>query len=117
MRGHVAKKGNRYYAVIYEGSDPKTGRTRYRWVSDIPLVEVVGPGEWSVHRPLKRALDLAGATLLLALAAPALAACALAVRLTSPGPVLYRQERVGQGQRPFTLLKLRTMRLDAEQGA
>lgn len=31
MRGHVAKKGNRYYAVIYEGSDPKTGRSRYRW--------------------------------------------------------------------------------------
>jgi exopolysaccharide biosynthesis polyprenyl glycosylphosphotransferase len=92
------------------------GRMRYRWVSDVPLVEVIGPGDWSIHRPLKRALDLAGASLLLLLAAPVLAACALAVRLTSPGPVLYRQKRIGQGQRPFTLLKLRTMRVDAEQG-
>src|SRR5205823_6428946 len=31
MRGHVAKKGNRYYAVIYEGIEPKTGRQRHRW--------------------------------------------------------------------------------------
>jgi exopolysaccharide biosynthesis polyprenyl glycosylphosphotransferase len=92
------------------------GRTRYRWVSDIPLVEVVGPGEWSVHRPLKRALDVAGAAFLLALAAPVLVAVGLAIVITSPGPVLYRQERVGQGQRPFTLLKLRTMRVDAEPG-
>ena len=31
MRGHVARKGNRYYAVVYEGFDPATGRDRYRW--------------------------------------------------------------------------------------
>ncbi|HKV11530.1 MAG TPA: sugar transferase, partial [Thermoanaerobaculia bacterium] len=43
-----------------------------------------------------------------------LAACAVAVRLTSPGGILYRQTRVGRGQRPFTLWKLRTMRQDAE---
>jgi lipopolysaccharide/colanic/teichoic acid biosynthesis glycosyltransferase len=40
--------------------------------------------------------------------------CALAVRLTSPGGVLYHQMRVGRGQKPFTLYKLRTMRHDAE---
>lgn len=92
------------------------GRMRYRWVSDIPLVEVVSGGEWTLHRPLKRAADLAGAGLLLLLASPALAAAALAVRLTSPGPVLYRQTRIGQAQRPFVLLKLRTMRVGAESG-
>jgi lipopolysaccharide/colanic/teichoic acid biosynthesis glycosyltransferase len=43
-----------------------------------------------------------------------MAACAAAVKATSPGPVLYRQTRVGRGQRPFTLLKLRTMRVGAE---
>ncbi|MEO1061935.1 MAG: hypothetical protein AAFZ07_10990 [Actinomycetota bacterium] len=31
MRGHVAKKGNRYYAVIYEGVDSETGKSRHRW--------------------------------------------------------------------------------------
>ncbi len=48
--------------------------------------------------------------------APLLAACALAVRLdrTAPGPVLFRQTRVGRHERPFTMLKFRTMRLGAE---
>jgi exopolysaccharide biosynthesis polyprenyl glycosylphosphotransferase len=89
---------------------------RYRWVSDIPLMEVIGAGEWRLDVPLKRLFDLLGAGLLLLLSSPALLTCALAVRLSSPGPVLYRQTRVGRGQRPFTLLKLRTMRVDAEQG-
>jgi lipopolysaccharide/colanic/teichoic acid biosynthesis glycosyltransferase len=40
---------------------------------------------------------------------------ALAVRLDSPGPILFRQERVGRGQRPFTLAKFRSMRTDAEK--
>ncbi|HEU5109408.1 MAG TPA: sugar transferase [Micromonosporaceae bacterium] len=90
------------------------GRMRYRWVHDLPLVEVVRESEWRINWPLKRLLDLVGGALLLVLSLPVLAACAVAVRATSPGPVLYRQTRVGRGQRPFTLLKLRTMQVDAE---
>lgn len=90
------------------------GRMRYRWVHDLPLIEVVRESEWRINRPLKRLLDLAAGSLLLLLALPVLAACAAAVRATSPGPVLYRQSRIGRGRRPFTLLKLRTMRVDAE---
>ncbi|HEX5757818.1 MAG TPA: sugar transferase [Thermoanaerobaculia bacterium] len=90
------------------------GRMRYRWVHDLPLIEVVRESEWLINRPLKRLLDLGVGAALFVLALPLIGACALAVRLTSPGPVLYRQGRVGRGQRPFTLLKLRTMRLDAE---
>ncbi len=92
------------------------GRMRYRWVSDLPLIEVIGASEWRIHRPLKRLVDVVGAGAFLLLASPAMTACALAVRLTSPGSVLYRQVRVGRGQAPFTLLKFRTMRLGAEQG-
>jgi len=90
------------------------GRMRYRWVSDLPLIEVVRDSEWRLFRPLKRAVDLVGGTLLLILAAPAILVCAALVRTTSPGPVLYRQRRVGRGLRPFVLIKLRTMRVDAE---
>ncbi|HEX9944555.1 MAG TPA: sugar transferase [Thermoanaerobaculia bacterium] len=90
------------------------GRMRYRWVHDLPLIEVVRETEWRINWPLKRLLDLAAGSLLLAAASPAMAACALAVRLTSPGDVLYRQTRVGRGQKPFTLYKFRTMRQDAE---
>ena len=90
------------------------GRMRYRWVHDLPLVEVVRESEWRINWPLKRVLDLVAGSVLLLLSLPVLAACAIAVRATSPGPILYRQTRVGRGQRPFTLLKLRTMRVDAE---
>jgi len=57
----------------------------------------------------KRVLDIAGAIALLPAAAVIVAAAAVAIRLTSPGPALYRQLRVGRGGRVFTLLKLRTM--------
>jgi exopolysaccharide biosynthesis polyprenyl glycosylphosphotransferase len=90
------------------------GRMRYRWVHDLPLIEVMRESEWRINWPLKRILDLTAGSLLLLATLPALAACALAVRLSSPGPILYRQQRIGRDQRPFTLWKLRTMRIDAE---
>jgi lipopolysaccharide/colanic/teichoic acid biosynthesis glycosyltransferase len=67
---------------------------------------------------VNRALDVAGASLGLALASPVLAAAALAIKLEGRGPVLYRQRRVGKDGREFELLKLRTMVEGAEaQGA
>jgi exopolysaccharide biosynthesis polyprenyl glycosylphosphotransferase len=90
------------------------GRMRYRWVHDLPLIEVVRETEWRINWPLKRLVDLTVGSLLLLAASPAIAACALAVRATSPGGVLYRQTRVGRDRKPFTLYKLRTMRADAE---
>jgi exopolysaccharide biosynthesis polyprenyl glycosylphosphotransferase len=63
---------------------------------------------------LKRALDAAGAALGLLVLAPLLVAIAVAVKLGSPGPVLFRQERVGRGNRQFRMLKFRTMVRDAE---
>ncbi|MBB5372858.1 exopolysaccharide biosynthesis polyprenyl glycosylphosphotransferase [Acidocella aromatica] len=59
--------------------------------------------------PAKRLLDLLGGTTLLALVAPLLLALAMAVRLSSPGPVLFRQTRIGAHGRRFSLLKFRTM--------
>ena len=64
---------------------------------------------------MNRALDVAGASLGLALASPALVAAALAIKLDDGGPVFYRQRRVGQDGREFELLKLRTMIVGAEQ--
>jgi lipopolysaccharide/colanic/teichoic acid biosynthesis glycosyltransferase len=57
----------------------------------------------------KRALDAAGAALLLALLAPLMALVALAVLLALGRPVLFRQERAGRGGRPFVVLKFRSM--------
>lgn len=63
---------------------------------------------------LRRAFDILFALALLLLTLPLLLLTALAIRLDSPGPVFYRQERVGRGNRIIELLKFRSMRVDAE---
>jgi lipopolysaccharide/colanic/teichoic acid biosynthesis glycosyltransferase len=63
---------------------------------------------------VSRVLDILLASLLLALSSPLLAVAALAIRLDSPGPVFYRQRRVGRHGQPFELWKLRTMVPGAE---
>jgi len=62
----------------------------------------------------KRIIEAAIVILLLPVAVVLIAVCALLIKILSPGPVFYRQERVGQGGKPFGLLKLRTMIPDAE---
>ena len=61
----------------------------------------------------KRVFDLLGAAVALVLLAPLLAAIALWIKLDSPGPVLFRQQRVGRHGRPFAIRKFRTMVADA----
>jgi lipopolysaccharide/colanic/teichoic acid biosynthesis glycosyltransferase len=63
---------------------------------------------------VSRVLDILLASLLLALSSPLLAVAALAIRLESPGPVFYRQRRVGRHGQPFEIWKLRTMVPGAE---
>jgi exopolysaccharide biosynthesis polyprenyl glycosylphosphotransferase len=63
----------------------------------------------------KQSLDFVGATVLLLVLAVPLLLVALAIKLTSPGPVLFRQQRAGLNGRPFTMLKFRSMVTDAEQ--
>lgn len=62
----------------------------------------------------KRALDIVVTTALILLFLPVFLVVALAVKASSPGPVLFRQRRVGRGGREFSILKFRTMRADAE---
>lgn len=64
---------------------------------------------------MKRAFDVLAAGVGLLLLSPVLLVVALAIRLDSPGPVFYRQERVGLGGRVFRILKFRTMRVDADR--
>lgn len=64
---------------------------------------------------LIRVLDVVGSLTILALAFPVMLAVAVVIKLTSPGPVLYRQERVGKGGKFFSLCKFRTMIRDAEK--
>jgi len=80
----------------------------------LPLFELKPPVFEGVDFAVKRSFDLVGAALLLLLLSPALAVIALAIKLTSRGPVLYRSMRPGIGSRPFGCVKFRTMVHGAE---
>lgn len=66
---------------------------------------------------VKRAIDLAGGVVGLALSAPLMLLCAVAIRLDSKGPIFYRQTRVGLGDVPFEILKFRSMFTTAEENS
>ncbi|GGM18811.1 sugar transferase [Promicromonospora citrea] len=83
-------------------------------VDGVPVVQVSPPGYTGLQHAVKRVFDLVVATLLLLVVAVPLLVLGLCVRLTSPGPALFRQQRIGLNGAPFTLYKLRTMRQDAE---
>lgn len=84
-------------------------------VAGLPLIHVSTPNLEKGQRLIKRSFDLFGASMLLITLAPVLFVVALAVRSTSPGPVLFRQQRVGTSGTQFTMYKFRSMVVDAER--
>jgi exopolysaccharide biosynthesis polyprenyl glycosylphosphotransferase len=84
-------------------------RARTDEIWGIPLTRLTPTGPKVLERHAKRAMDLLTASAAVVVLAPVLACAALAVRLSSPGPILLRQDRVGQGGRLFPLLKFRSM--------
>jgi exopolysaccharide biosynthesis polyprenyl glycosylphosphotransferase len=80
----------------------------------LPLIEVLPEPMPPWEQSTKRLLDMVVALVVLGVGAPLWFAIGLLVRLTSPGPAIYRQQRVGQHGAVFTMYKFRTMRQDAE---
>jgi Undecaprenyl-phosphate glucose phosphotransferase len=93
------------YATLFGGLEEFGG---------LPIVNLQSTGVLGINAIVKRIFDLVFSALFLALLSPFLAALALLVRLTTPGPALFHQERVGLDGKPFQMLKFRTMRADAE---
>lgn len=67
-----------------------------------------------LQHAIKRAIDIAGSSLAILILAPVFAVTALLVKLSSRGPVIYRQQRLGQFGKPFNFLKFRSMRVDSD---
>jgi exopolysaccharide biosynthesis polyprenyl glycosylphosphotransferase len=88
--------------------------TRFSWVDDHPLIEVARDPDWRINWPLKRVFDVVVGGLLLLAVSPALLLGAVCVLIDSGRPIFYRQVRLGRSGRPFTIVKLRTMRAGAE---
>jgi exopolysaccharide biosynthesis polyprenyl glycosylphosphotransferase len=80
----------------------------------VPLFEIGYPRLDNTQRSLKRLLDVTGSLLGLILLSPLLLSVALAVKLTSPGPVLFRQKRIGADEKVFICYMFRSMYKDAE---
>ena len=80
----------------------------------VPFRHLRTPGQHTAARMVKRAFDFTVAATMLLLASPVMVATALAVRLTSAGPVFFRQTRIGQHGREIVLLKFRTMAINSD---
>jgi len=90
-------------------------RLHTRPVAGLPLIHVETPRFSEGQNFLKRALDISVSLVAVVLLSPVLAFLAMTVRLTSEGPVLFRQVRIGRGGREFTMLKFRSMVTNAEE--
>jgi exopolysaccharide biosynthesis polyprenyl glycosylphosphotransferase len=90
-------------------------RLHIRPFEGLPLLAVEQPRFEGWRRVVKGGVDRVVAGVALIVLAPVLLAIAIAVRADTSGPVLYRQERVGLGGRPFTMLKFRSMVVDADR--
>ncbi len=83
-------------------------------VAGLPLIHVERPTYSGPTRIFKSAFDLVGSLLLLVLFSPLILGLAVAIKVTSPGPVFFKQERVGVDGSRFRMIKFRSMRVDAE---
>ncbi len=105
------------FRMLTDLFDVLTNDTRIDMIGDLPLVRLGGGNRDRFYVPMKRAFDIVAASLLLAVTSPIFAWYALRIRLDSPGPVIFSQQRCGQHGRAFTLHKFRTMRIETPKYA
>lgn len=89
--------------------------SRLHQIEDIPMLSLSTVPESNFQLALKRFMDIAGALAALTLLSPLFAVVAILIKVDSPGPVFFRQERVGRNHRRFRMIKFRSMIPDAEE--
>jgi len=98
-----------YFQILISGLHLQT-------ISGVPVLGIAKlPLDSLVSRLIKRAMDIIGATIGLVLSAPLIGIFGLLVYLESPGPIIYRQDRMGRRGELFKICKIRSMRLNAEK--
>lgn len=101
--------------IIPDMYDILLGTVKMNHVYGAVLIEIRQELMPKWQRVVKRALDVVVSVVVLILLSPLLLYIAIRVRLSSPGPIIFRQERLGLHGRPFTIFKFRSMYLDAEK--
>lgn len=109
------EKGEYSLVMAPSLTDVSGPRIRSRPVAGLPLMHVETPRYTGLRATMKRSFDIVGSLLILVLLALPMAAVAITVKATSPGPVLFKQQRIGLDGKEFRMWKFRSMRKDAEQ--
>ncbi len=92
-----------------------TVRTGIETLRGLPVITLREPAITGINSVLKRALDLVGATMGMIVCGPLMLIIAILIRLDSPGPIFFTQERAGQYGKPFRMYKFRSMVANAEE--
>lgn len=101
--------------ILSLGLDPLFRESEFSTVAGVPCIRYAPPIVAGVDFWIKRSFDFCLAVMLLLLASPLYLALAVLIKLDSPGPIFYRQTRMGLHSRPFKVWKFRTMVSDADQ--
>ena len=101
--------------IIPDIYDILAGSVKMNHVLGAVLIEIYPELMPKWEQIFKRSFDLAASGLVLLLLSPIYLFLAVMVRLSSPGPIFYKQERIGRGGKPFTIYKYRSMYVDAEK--
>jgi len=109
----AAKAAETKLAFLPRNSALSADRIEYADIDGTMLNVIRRPAKNSSYEIVKRTFDLISALVLIFLLVPLLVVIAILIHLDSPGPVLFRQERVGRNGRPFTMYKFRSMYSDA----
>ncbi|WP_317138788.1 sugar transferase [Microbacterium betulae] len=107
--------GKQHLVLAPSITDIAGPRIHMRPVAGLPLMHVETPRFSPAQRFVKRMMDLFGSLLIVTLLSPLLLVLAAVVKLTSPGPVIYRQTRIGRHGREFGMLKFRSMVVGADK--
>ena len=103
-------------SIIPYYAEYMASRPNFDDLNGIPLLNIrYIPLENWANAFVKRAMDIVGSLLILILLSPLMLAAAIGVKLSSPGPIIFKQERVGRNKKPFLMYKFRSMRVNNEE--
>ena len=112
----ACEKAGSKLAIIPIYADYMSARPQFDDLNGIPLLNLryIPLDNW-FNAFCKRAMDIIGAGIILILSSPLMLFCAIGVKLSSPGPAIFRQVRIGLNKKPFIMYKFRSMRLNSRE--
>lgn len=112
----ACEKSGTKLSIIPFYAEYMSGTPQFDEVDGIPLLNIrrIPLDNWG-NAALKRAMDVCGSLVLLILTSPVMLIAAIGVKLSSPGPIIFSQERVGRNKKLFRMYKFRSMRVNTQQ--